>query len=135
MKIRDIINTNPKKEVEKNKYNITLLQFDRVHGLVSAIVTRKPKSYKDLTRQYRVYIDYTVPLTLDSDVKVSCDCPDFNARWKYVLYKKGGLFMNTPIIAQNPLTLELEPKVRNPSQKIGVCKHISMVLEGLLNIS
>lgn len=50
------------------------------------------------------------------DVKVSCSCPDFWARWEYALHKRGA----ADIVYSNGEP----PVVRNPRMYPGCCKHL-----------
>lgn len=77
---------------------------------------------------YNVSLEYdkTKNLNINSNIRVVCNCDDFQFRWAYVLFTKDGLY--------NPHRLVLTPPVKtNPNQNIGCCKHISQILNEKLH--
>jgi hypothetical protein len=60
-------------------------------------------------------------ITPTCNVKVSCNCDNFQFMYAYVLYKNDGLY--------NPHRLVLTPPVeKNPNMIIGACKHVKLAL-------
>ena len=62
----------------------------------------------------------------NTNVKVFCSCSDFQFRWAYTLYKHGAL-----LYAENFVLTP--PKIKNPGNKVGACKHINATIRKLLN--
>lgn len=78
---------------------------------------------KNSGKPYAIQIQMDTELfSLNSRVKVFCNCDDFKFRWAYVLHK-----FNALIAPQNFVLLP--PKQTNPNMEIGCCKHIKVFLE------
>jgi len=61
----------------------------------------------------------------DSNVKVYCNCSDFQFRWAYVLDQHKALL--------HPENFVLEPpKNKNPGMTVGACKHLAAVARELV---
>ena len=60
-----------------------------------------------------------------TQVTVDCTCPDFQFRWAYVLWKHDGLLYPEKYVLE-------PPKKKNPGMTVGACKHVTRVIQDLL---
>ena len=87
-------------------------------GLIAGFVVSKGSG-----NAYSIQVQMdTHSLTDKSKVKVFCNCDNFKFQWAYVLHKHDAL-----IAPQNFILLP--PKITNPNQAVGCCKHIKVFLE------
>jgi len=135
MKVKDVVGKN-KKANTHNAYNISILKYNKKNGFISGIITRKTTDPKNLGRSYHVVLDWNdSKLTMNSDIKVSCSCTDFSARWRWVLNKHKGYYIGKNMFTLNDLSLTQPPNVTNPDYNLGVCKHLEFALSAMLKVS
>lgn len=81
-------------------------------------------STPEVRKGNRVMAEYVTTIEWVDDkkeyVKVHCNCPDFWARWEYVLHRKGA----ADIINSDGSP----PEKTNPRQQLGCCKHLAAMV-------
>ena len=134
IKVVDLLNSG--RHANISDYSISFAKFSQDEGLILATVIKNINAKQRAGAFYNVRIKYEPvgPLTTTSQVKVSCSCPDFLTSWSYVLAHHNGLFNQQYASLTNEFSYAIitPPKHRNPSQRIGACKHVLLVLQEAL---
>lgn len=138
IQVGQLVNTNPKDKtvIEARKIpelNQVTIEEKSKHCKIM-IVNKKSIQSGDPDRgQYVVEFQIdTDTLLPQSKVKVMCTCHNFNFQWAYVLNKKEAL-----INPKNRFDYAIThaPKVTNPNQQTGCCKHVQFCINELLSRS
>ena len=137
--VSDVIGTR-EKTLNPNDYYVNFSKYDQDEGIILATVIRKVSVKQRPGAFYNIRIKYSPigALTTNSIVWLGCNCPDFITRWTYVLGKHNALFVapyETNLTNEFTYAIEHAPKVTNPMNQLGACKHIRLVLLEALKIT
>lgn len=115
-----IINNISKKSLKINQNNIKGILFDLTCKSFSK--SKKQNKKRNENNLYNVQIWCDDKIDLNPNIKVYCECPDFEFRCQQEIYNLNGLIDNFILKDQ------LEPKKYDIDQKCEICKHLTVGL-------